>query len=186
MEAKTFKNWWFLMLNGIIALLAGILFLFFTEETISTIMRVFGGIILAVGLVQLVIAIINLNKEKQVFTSFILAVLYLAIGLFILLFPDLSIRIFFILLGAWASILGVFQLILLVITKKTQANNYVILFNGILTLITGLILVFKPFEVAGFVGKLIGFLLIVTGAVLFYLSIYLRKIKETVIERQGS
>jgi uncharacterized membrane protein HdeD (DUF308 family) len=179
METKRYKNWWLLALNGVIAILAGILFLFFTDDAIKTVMQFFGGILLVVGIAQAAVTIINMKKDKNIVPGFFLAVLYLALGSFILVSPETAQNIFLRLVGVWAAITGIFQLIILVNVRKELPNKNVILFNGLLTIILGILMIVKPDLVAGFVGKVFGLLLLVFGVVMIYLSLMLRKLTSS-------
>ena len=65
MEKKRYSNWWFLALNGIIAILFGLLILLYTQEVIKTLVFYFGVVILLTGLALLGTAILNLKKREK-------------------------------------------------------------------------------------------------------------------------
>jgi uncharacterized membrane protein HdeD (DUF308 family) len=176
MKTKSYNNWWFLAINGIVAILFGLLFLFYTDALINFIITAFGIIILAVGIVYLAIAIYNLKKEKGLFLNFFLGIIFAAIGLFILIFPKISLGLFLVLIGFWAITVGIFQLIILLNVGKKFPSRNLILFNALLIIAMGLIMFFRPFEFTGFVVKLLGFFSIVFGVVMIYLSFIIRKV----------
>jgi uncharacterized membrane protein HdeD (DUF308 family) len=176
MKTKSYNNWWFLAINGIVAILFGLLFLFYTDALINVIITAFGIIILAVGIVYLAIAIYNLKKEKGLFLNFFLGIIFAAIGLFILIFPKISLGLFLVLIGFWAITVGIFQLIILLNVGKKFPSRNLILFNALLIIAMGLIMFFRPFEFTGFVVKLLGFFSIVFGVVMIYLSFIIRKV----------
>jgi uncharacterized membrane protein HdeD (DUF308 family) len=176
MKTKSYKNWWFLTINGIVAILFGLLFLFYTEELISFIITAFGIILLAVGIVYLVVAICNLKKDKGLFLNFFLGIIFSAIGLFILIFPKISLGVFLVLMGVWAVVVGIFQLIILINVGKTFPAKNLILFNALLITVMGLVMFLRPFEFTDFVVKLLGFFSIIFGLVMIYLSFKIRKV----------
>jgi uncharacterized membrane protein HdeD (DUF308 family) len=176
MKTKSYNNWWFLAINGIVAILFGLLFLFYTDALINFIITAFGIIILAVGIVYLAIAIYNLKKEKGLFLNFFLGIIFAAIGLFILIFPKISLGLFLVLIGFWAITVGIFQLVILLNVGKKFPSRNLILFNALLIIAMGLIMFFRPFEFTGFVVKLLGFFSIVFGVVMIYLSFIIRKV----------
>jgi len=176
MKTKSYNNWWFLAINGIVAILFGLLFLFYTDALINVIITAFGIIILAVGIVYLAIAIYNLKKEKGLFLNFFLGIIFAAIGLFILIFPKISLGLFLVLIGFWAITVGIFQLVILLNVGKKFPSRNLILFNALLIIAMGLIMFFRPFEFTGFVVKLLGFFSIVFGVVMIYLSFIIRKV----------
>ena len=177
MEKKRYSNWWFLALNGIIAILFGLLVLLYTQETIKTLVFYFGVVILLTGLALLGTAIINLKKEKKTGMLLFESIVTVAIGIIIMFFPQNSLEFFLILIGVWAVILGIVQLIILINVKGEFAGKNIFLFNGLLTLAMGVILFFDPFSVAEFLVKVIGVFSLLFGCILIYLSFVLHRIK---------
>jgi uncharacterized membrane protein HdeD (DUF308 family) len=176
MEKKRFSNWWFLALNGIIAILFGLLLLLYTQEAIKTLVFYFGVVILLTGLALLGTAIINLKKEKKTGMLLFESIVTVAVGIIVMFFPQNSLEFFFILIGVWAVILGIVQLIILINVKGDLAGKNIFLFNGLLTLAMGVLLFFDPFSVADFLVKLIGVFSLLFGCVLIYLSFALKRI----------
>ena len=179
METKRYKNWWFLAVNGIIAILFGLLLLLFTKEVIQTIVFSFGVVILAAGLILFFTAVYQIKKEKGVGMLLFQSILSVAIGIIIMLFTKDSLRFFLILIGVWAVIVGIMQLVVLINVKRNLSNKNIFLFNGLLTIVMGVILFLDPFAIAGFVVTLTGIFSIVFGLVLIYLSFALRTIASS-------
>ena len=176
MKTKSYNNWWFLAINGIVAILFGLLLLFYTDELINFIITAFGIIILVVGIVYLVIAINNLKKEKGLFLNFSLGIIFSAMGLFILIFPKTSLGLFLVLLGLWAVAVGIFQLAIMVNVGKKFPAKSLILLNAFLIIVMGVIMFLKPFEFTSFVVKLLGCFSVIFGMVMIYLSFIIRKV----------
>ena len=176
MVQKHNSNWWFLALNGIIAILFGLLLLFFTTGMIETLVFYFGLIVLLSGLGMLVTGIISLKKERKAGMLLFESIVTVAIGTIIMFFPQHSFQFFLIVIGVWAVILGIVQLILLVNIKGDLTGKNIFLFNGILTLGIGVVLLAFPNSIADLVGKLIGVFSLIFGSILIYLSFSLRSI----------
>lgn len=179
MEKKRYSNWWFLALNGIIAILFGLLILLYTQEVIKTLVFYFGVVILLTGLALLGTAILNLKKEKKAGMLLFESIVTVAIGIIIMFFPQNSLEFFFILIGVWAVILGIVQLIILINVKGGLTGKNIFLFNGLLTIAMGVLLFFNPYSVADFLVKMIGVFSLLFGCVLIYLSFVLRRITGT-------
>jgi uncharacterized membrane protein HdeD (DUF308 family) len=103
------------------------------------------------------------------------AVLTLAIGSAIMIFRESSVDLFFILLGVWAIIVGIFQLVILVNIRKQLRNKNIILFNGLLTIALGVVLFFHPFAFAVLLIKMLGGFATIFGLLMIYLSFTIRK-----------
>ncbi len=178
METKRFKNWWFLAINGFIFILMGLLFLFFTQETIITLIKYFGILLLAGGAVFLLVGINNIRKDKSGAMILMEAIASIAIGLALLLYPSATVALFLVLVGIWAILIGIIQLVIIVNYKGVIANKNVHLINGLLTIGLGILLLFNPFAWAIFMGKVIGICAVLFGCLLLYFAITLRSLKN--------
>jgi uncharacterized membrane protein HdeD (DUF308 family) len=174
MEKRAFKNFGFFLVNGLIAIVFGIILLAFTQETIKTIVTYFGVLVLAGGAILLITSIRNISRNKTVFWPALEAIMIVAIGIIIMLFPQNSLRLFLIIIGVWAILSGIVQLVALVNLGKSLSNKNVFLANGLLTMILGLFLILYPPEFASFMAKMIGVFSILFGAVVLYLSFAVR------------
>jgi uncharacterized membrane protein HdeD (DUF308 family) len=180
MEVKPFKNWWFLSVNGIIAMLIGIILELYTKDSITEFIKYFGIFVLAAGVLLLITALIKLKKDKGVMLLMIQSVTSIGLGIFLLLSMDNSVRIFQILLGVWAVVLGIMQLVILVNVRQNLTNKNVFLFNGLMTITFGVVMFFYPLDFPEFIIKILGGFAILLGIILIYLSVILRKIAHVV------
>jgi uncharacterized membrane protein HdeD (DUF308 family) len=178
METKRFKNWWFLAINGIIFILFGCLLLFFTKELISTLVLYFGLLMLAGGGILLLTGINNIRKDKSAALIMVEAIAGIAIGLALILFPQPTAALFLMLIGIWAIIIGIIQLVVVVNIKRVLSGKNLLLINGLLTIALGIALLFDPFKWAEFMGKIIGFFSAFFGLILVYFSFVLLSVKN--------
>jgi uncharacterized membrane protein HdeD (DUF308 family) len=177
METRVYKNWWILAANGVIAILFGLLLLGFTKEVISTIVIWFGVAVLLCGVLLVALAIRNIRKDKGSLMIILEAVLTIAIGLIIIIKPGDSLRLFLTLVGIWAVIIGIVQLVILINIKEAIRNKNVLLISSLVTLGLGLALILIPNLFAGFLVKLIGIISLALGILMIYFSFLLRGVK---------
>jgi uncharacterized membrane protein HdeD (DUF308 family) len=175
METKSFKNWWFLTVNGLVAILFGLLLLLFTAEILKTAIFYFGILILITGVILLITTFYYFKKNKSASMVTIQSIASIAIGLILMVFPKESLNLFFILIGIWAAIIGILQLIILFFMRDRLTNGPVLLINGLLTILLGIIIFMHPFQVADTIAKLVGIFSIVFGITMIYLSFLVRK-----------
>ena len=175
METKSFKNWWFLTFNGFIAILFGLLLLFFTKEFIQTTIFYFGLLILITGVILLLTTFYYLKKNRNVTMLTIQSIVSITFGLIVMAFPQKSFELFLMLIGIWIATIGILQLVILFFMRKLLANGLILLINGLLTIVLGIIIFFHPFEIADTIGKLVGIFAIVFGITMIYLSFLIRK-----------
>ena len=179
METKRFKNWWFLAVNGCIFTLFGVLMLFFTQDFLKTMLLYFGMVMLAGGAVMLLAGINNIRRDKAGAMILVESIVAMAIGIALIFFPQASAAVFLIMIGIWAVIIGIIQLVIMVNIKGEIANKNLLLINGLLTIALGVILLFNPFQWALFLIKIIGAFAALFGILLVYFSFVLRKMKNT-------
>jgi uncharacterized membrane protein HdeD (DUF308 family) len=178
MGKKSFKNWWFLALNGLVLLIFGLMIVFMTKEGIEHLLRYFGVVMLVVGGILLLVGINNLRRDKSGVMILFQSFAGIAIGLSLLLFPKASVSVLLILVGIWAIMIGIVQLIVLVNIKQMLASKNLLLINGLLTMGLGIALLFNPFQWAVFVIKGLGVLSALFGVMLVYFSFVLRSVKN--------
>ncbi len=175
MEEKKFKKWWVLAVNGLIALLLGILIISTPATTLIIIGKYFGLVILVGGLVLLFTAFYNIKKEKSYGLILIESVITIILGILILIYTRKTLEIFVILIGIWAIIIGISQLAILVDKNYSVSGKYLFLFNGLLTVVLGVFMLFNPFAMGQFFITLAGICAIIFGALLIFFAF---KIKE--------
>jgi len=177
METRVYKNWWILAANGVVAILFGILLLGFNTEVIKTIVTAFGILLLATGILLTVLAIRNIRKDKGSLMIILEAVITFAIGAIIIIKPGESLDLFIMMIGIWAIIIGIVQLVILINIKEAIRSKNLLLINAVATLGLGIILVFLKGSFAGFVTILLGMFSLLLGILMVYFSFLLRGVK---------
>ncbi len=177
METRRFKNWWFLAVNGCIFTIFGVMLLFFTAESIKTILVYFGIVMLAGGAVMLLTGINNIRRDKAGAMILVESIVAVAIGIGLIFFPEVFAKLFLIMIGIWAIIIGIVQLVIMVNIKGEIANKNILLINGLLTIALGAVLLFNPFLWAIFLVKMIGVFAALFGILMIYFSLVLRRVK---------
>ena len=178
MATKKFSNWWFLAVNGLIFTLFGILILLLTQEAIKALLIYIGIVMLGVGAILLVYGMNNVRKDKSAAMVLIESIASIAIGIALVFFPESSVALFLILIGIWAIIMGIIQLVIIVNIKERVSSKNMLLINGLFTIALGISLLFNPFSWALFLAKVIGFLAAVFGILLIYFAFVLRSLKS--------
>jgi uncharacterized membrane protein HdeD (DUF308 family) len=182
METGRYKNWGLLAVNGIVAILFGCLMLFFTREVIQTIVFYFGLVIAIGGAILALVSFRNIQKDKGTALILVESILMIAIGCVVMFTPQQSLNFFLVLVGIWLIIIGIAQLIVLMNVGTSLGSRNILLVNSLLTLSIGVLLIFHPFAVATWTGKIIGLVSILFGALMIYLSLQLRLMKKTSAE----
>jgi len=171
-------NWIVFVVNGVIAILFGLLALLVPSETILTMTLYFGLLILLGGLIMFYVSYKNLRAKKPYKLIMAEAIFAILVGAVILIYPKSSLQIFMIMIGIWASIMGLFQILIAVQMKGKVTNHSMYTLNGVITLVFGLLLFFNPIGAIKAVLVIIGILALVAGVLLVYLGLKLKGVKN--------
>ena len=172
------KNWWVLLINGLIAVLFGALAVFATNEMLESIQIYFGLLIVIGGLMLLFGAYDKYKKDRSFSIMLTEGIVSVLLGALIMLFPEQSLRIFLIFIGIWAVLLGLFKIFIAISIRDMDSFKYVLIIGGILLFGIGLLLLLDPTYVAGAVLKIIGAVFVVLGMILIYYSFMVRRLKK--------
>lgn len=182
MEQKSKKNWLYLVMNGVISILIGVFLLLFQPDQMKVLVLYFGIVMVVIGVFMLFTAIRQIRQNKSAGMLLTESILTLVIGLIMMLFPTFSFKLFMILIGVWAIVIGIFQLAILISIKHQLKSKNILLFNGLLTIVLGVLLFFDPITTALFFLKIIGVFAVIFGILMIYFGIVLKMIKPVVSE----
>ena len=163
-------------MNGIIALLYGMLALFVPKSTVIAIVMYFGIVIILIGVVMLAGALNNKKNKLPWQSEMAAALVTLIVGIIITFYSAKTLKVFVIIIGIWAIFVGASQLYIALKAEMTKNRKNSMLFNGILMLLFGIILFFNPFETAAFLVVLSGIIAVVMGIILIVLAFSVRSV----------
>ena len=172
------RHWWLMLVVGILSVIAGILVFVFPLETYVTLSIAFGILMLLVGAAQLILSASSDNYLMMRGYFIVGGVLDVLLGLFLCLYPGITIFLLPILLGIWllyhsfmmiafGGDLGTFGL-------RGQGETVA---GGILLLLLSILILMNPFS-AGIAAVVVltGVGLVIFGLTLMMLSIRLRRL----------
>lgn len=160
-----------LIINGLIAVIFGVLALFVSEQTMLTLVRYFGLLFIVAGVIIFLIAYNKKNKQQNPTTQTIQGIIALFVGLALLIFTRQSIMLFFIIIGVWAVIFGLVKLYMLVKTKPSRQDVYILVLGSLLSIVLGVLLFLNPYKIAALMITVVGLLALVVGVLSLYLGI---------------
>lgn len=176
MKSNSFSNnWWILAANGIIALLFGLMAIFSPLDTLKIIVMYFGIIMLIVGIAMLFGVYSSMKNKLNYGTDLISALITLGLGVVLAFFTERSLEIFVIVVGIWAIMLGIGQLIIMS-AMESKGDKQFLLISGIFTIIFGGILFFNPFASASIFVVIIGIMAMIIGVILISFAFKLKNL----------
>jgi uncharacterized membrane protein HdeD (DUF308 family) len=174
MQTDISQRWATLAINGAIAIIFGVLALFVPGPTLITLVTYFGIVILLVGIAMLVGVIMNIRNGLGFGTDLAEAILLIVIGILLTFYTEQSLKVFVIVIGSWAILIGLLQLFFAFKVAPELNGKNSLLINGGLSLLFGIVLFFNPFQAAVFVLVLTGILAIVVGTILIVIALKMK------------
>jgi len=171
------KNWWVMLVNGLLAILFGGLAVFATEALLLSISMYFGLLILIGGVLLLIGAYDKQRKQANYSLMFTEGVISVLLGILIMVFPGQTLKLFFVFIGIWALLLGLFKIYVAIVLRKMKEFRWLLVIGGIVLFGIGLLLLLDPNYVAGTVLKIVGAIFIILGMLLVYFSFTVKAAK---------
>ena len=176
MKSNFFINWWVFVLNGVIALLYGLLAIFAPSDTLHVIITYFGVVVLIIGAALLIGAISNAKKNYPYVSDLISAIVAIALGAVLAFYTTAAVKIFMYIVGGWAILVGVVQLILLTNDELPPGSKKSLLINALVTLAFGVLLFFTPLGSASVLVVISGIMAFVIGIMLIVLGMQMKNV----------
>ncbi len=176
--AKAVRNWWMLLIAGLLIIAAGVAVFFYPESSYEALSIVFGVVMLLTGVTELLLAVSSRNWFMMRGYNIVGGVLDLLVGIMLCAWPQVTMATLPFILGIWL-IYHSFMIIGLAgdMSAFRVTGSGWLVFGGILMLLFAIMIVLKPFSIGvSAIVVLLGIGLIVFGAVLVGASIRLSRV----------
>ena len=168
------RNWGWVALRGVAALLFGLLTLFNPAITLAVLVLLFGAYALADGIFTVVSAIANRRGEPHWVALLVGGLASLVVGVGTFLMPGVTALVLLYFIAAWAIIRGAAEIATAVRLRKVMTGEWLLALAGALSVLFGVLLIIRPGLGALAVVLWIGAYAIVLGVVLLALALRLR------------
>jgi len=170
MEGRSFRT--FSILKGLLLGCLGLALIIWPGQMAAGFAFYIGLILLAGGLVSLFYTY-RLNQAGELRVISYLAPISVLIGSFILLvYPQYALSVFALVIGIWILMDGITQL--RISGQVNSANKGIanwLLIMGIVSLIIGVVIILRPYELIKMMTMIFGFVMLVSGAFQVYAGI---------------
>jgi len=173
------RNWGWIVLRGVAAILFGILAFALPGITLAVLVIVWGAYALADGILALVAAYRVRDQGKPFWSLVIVGLLGIAAGIVTFIWPGMTALVLLLFIAAWAVVMGIFQIIAAIRLRKEIQNEWLLGFSGVLSVLFGIIMFAQPGAGALAVIWVIAAYAIVFGVLLVWLGLRLKKRSES-------
>jgi len=171
------QYWWALAVRGVFAILFGIAAIVWPGLTLLTLVLLFGAYALVDGIFSVVNGIRSYGEHERWWAILIEGLLGIAIGIITFVWPDITALTLLYLIAAWALLTGVLEIVAAIQLRKVITGEWIMILNGVISIVFGLLLIVFPGEGALGLTWLIGIYAIIFGVLFIILSLRLRGMK---------
>lgn len=167
------RNWWAIALRGVAAIVFGALALLLPATTLTGLILLFG----AYALIEGVFGVIAATRGRAGAPRWMLlleGLVSIAAGLVTFFWPGLTALVLLYVIAAWALVTGVLEIVVAVRLRKRIRGEWWLALSGILSVITGGLMMWAPDAGALALVLWIGAYAVVFGALLIGLALRLR------------
>ncbi len=168
------RNWWALVLRGVVAIAFGVIAFFYPPATLAALVLLFGAYALVDGVFAFVAAVRAAARHDRWGSLILEAISGVAAGILTFVWPAMTALILLYLIAAWAIFTGVFEVIAAVRLRRDIQGEWMLGLGGIASVVFGVLLVLYPGSGALVVAWIIGLYAMLFGVLLVGLGLRLR------------
>jgi uncharacterized membrane protein HdeD (DUF308 family) len=168
------RHWWVFLVRGLVAIAFGLVAFFYPVATLYTFILFYAVFSIVDGLFAVISAVRGQEGMGARWWLALIGVLSLVAGLAAYLWPGLTALALLTLIGIWAFVYGVVEIIGAIRLRKEIDNEWLLLVHGILAALFGLIVLVRPGAGALALIWLIASFALASGVVLIILSLRLK------------
>ena len=175
MKRQLKKNWWYLAINGLVAIIVGLVAIFLPKESLIILIQWLGIIVLIGGLGLIIYDVLNARKNLKWGLWAVQGGFFTAMGILFLVAPQFVVSFISIVFGIWAILAGLLHIITVFAIRDVFKNYIMSLINGLLMITIGVLLIARPINTAEKITTFIGAYLLIYGVWQVYMALRIRK-----------
>jgi uncharacterized membrane protein HdeD (DUF308 family) len=168
------RNWWVVLIRGIVAVLFGVVAIIWPDLTLGALLILIGAYFIVDGIFTGVAAVRAIQRGQQWWMLALEAVASVVAGLIAWVWPDLTALALVYVIAAWAIITGIFEIVTAIRLRREITNEFLLIVSGALSVLFGIVIAAFPRSGALSVIWIIGIYAIAFGVLLIALSFRLR------------
>ncbi len=153
METQLARNWWAVVLRGVLAILFGILALIWPGITLYVLVLLYGAYAFVDGIFALISVITNRTTSHRLWVV-LEGIAGIVVGILAFFVPGITAFALLYLIAAWAVITGILEILAAIELSKEITNEWLLALGGILSVIFGVLIFLFPG--AGALGVIFG------------------------------
>jgi uncharacterized membrane protein HdeD (DUF308 family) len=176
LAAALSRNWWVLLLRGIIAITFGVLAWVAPGASIAALVVFFGAYVLLDGILGVVTAISGRNENESRWALLLWGLVGVGVGVLTFVVPGVTAVVLLFYIAIWAIGTGVLEIVTAVRLRKELTGEWMLVLGGLVSVLFGVILMARPGAGALALMWLLGVYAVVFGILLVVLAFRVRSL----------
>ena len=172
------RNWWTLLIRGLLAIAAGIITFMRPGVTLTALILLFGAYAFASGVMSVIAAVRGARHGQRWITLLLEGLVGIGAGVIAFISPGITAIALIALISAWAVISGVFEIAAAVRLRKEITDEWLLGLAGAASIAFGVMIWFSPAAGALTIALIVGVYALIFGAVLVTLGFRLRSLQH--------
>ena len=168
------RNWWMLLLRGVVAIIFGLLLITRPGISLLTLVYLFGAFALVDGVAGTITAIGGRREHDKWWVLLLAGLAGIVLGILTFMNPGITALVLLLYIAIWAILSGVFQVMAAIRLRKEIEGEFWLGLAGAVSVAFGLLLVARPGAGALAVVWMIGGYAVALGVILVLLAFKVR------------
>jgi uncharacterized membrane protein HdeD (DUF308 family) len=138
------RNWWVFLVRGLVAIAFGLVALMWPGATLVAFILFYGVFALIDGVFAVVAAIRGKSGAGARWWLATVGVLGIVAGLVTFFWPGITALALLVVIGTWALVYGVFEIVGAIRLRKEIDNEWWLLIHGVLAVLFGIMVLVRP------------------------------------------
>ena len=170
------RNWWLLLLRGLVAIVFALLTWAQPGVSLAALVLVFGIYVLADGLLGVWSAIAKRRDNRHWWLLLLWGLVGIVVGVMTFIMPGITGLVLLMYIAAWAVMTGVLQIVAAIRLRKEIKGEWLMILSGLVSVAFGVLLFLQPGAGALAVAWIIAAYAFIFGVLMVLLAFKVRKL----------
>ena len=170
------RNWWLLLLRGLVAIVFALLTWAQPGVSLAALVLVFGIYVLADGLLGVWSAIAKRRDNRHWWLLLLWGLVGIVVGVMTFIMPGITGLVLLMYIAAWAVITGVLQIVAAIRLRKEIKGEWLMILSGLVSVAFGVLLFLQPGAGALAVAGISAAYAFIFGVLMVLLAFKVRKL----------
>ncbi|MGB3069729.1 MAG: HdeD family acid-resistance protein [Ottowia sp.] len=178
LAAALSRNWWVVLLRGVVAILFAVLTWAQPGITLAALVLVFGAYAVVDGVLGVWMAISNRKTNPQWWVLLLWGIVSVIAGVMTFAVPGITGLVLLMYIAAWAVVTGVLQIMAAIRLRKEIEGEWLLGLGGLASVVFGGLMIWNPGAGALAVAWLIAAYAFIFGVLMVLLAFRVRKLGQ--------